>query len=185
MKRVLSFFVTLLSFIALFIPGYAVAESAYILQPGDVLDVSVWKEPDLHREVLVLPDGTLSFPLIGSVNTSNKTVKQLAAIVTEKLSVFIPNPVVTVSAKQLLGNRIYVLGKVNRPGEYPVNRHVDVLQALSMAGGLNLYAEGEDIQIVRREKGEQISISFQYETVSEGDLTQNIILKAGDVVLVP
>lgn len=185
MKRAANFFVALLWLCAVFVSSHAMAEIGYALQPGDILEISVWKEPDLQREVLILPDGGLSFPLVGGISTANRSVEDLTAEITGKLSKYIPDPVVTVSVKQLLGNRIYVLGKVNRPGEYPVTRNVDVLQALSMAGGLNPFAQGEKIQVLRRENGTQTSIPFQYEAVEKGDLKQNIVLKAGDIVLVP
>lgn len=185
MKSLPHFCTALLSLFALLFSGSAIAETEYTLQPGDILEISVWKEPDLQREVLILPDGGLSFPLVGSLSTTNRSVGNLTAEITKKLSKYIPDPVVTVSARQLLGNRIYVLGKVNRPGEFPVSRNVDVLQALSMAGGMNPYAQGDSIQVLRREKGVQRSIPFQYEEAEEGDLEQNIVLKAGDIVLVP
>lgn len=185
MKRAANFFIALIGMSILLGSGYAMAKPEYALQPGDILEISVWKEPDLQREVLILPDGGLSFPLVGGLNAANRSVADLTAEITEKLSKYIPDPVVIVSARQLLGNRIYVLGKVNKPGEYPVNRNVDVLQALSMAGGLNPYAVGDKIQILRRENGEQTAIAFEYGAAERGDLKQNIVLKAGDIVLVP
>ena len=170
--------------VVLIYTGSTAAES-YKLQPGDILEVSVWKEPDLERDVLVTPDGTISFPLVGGVDASKMSVEELSSEIASKLEKFIPEPVVTVSLKQMLGNRIYVLGKVNKPGEYVVNRNVDVLQALSMAGGLNPFADGGEIQVLRRQDGEQTSMRFSYSAVEEGDLQQNRILLPGDVILVP
>jgi polysaccharide export outer membrane protein len=157
----------------------------YRLQPGDILEVSVWKEPDLQRDVLVTPDGTISFPLVGGVDASSLSVERLAAEIAQKLKKFIPDPVVTVSLKQMLGNRIYVIGKVNKPGEFVVNRNVDILQALSMAGGLNPFADGGAIQVLRRQDGKQTSMRFSYEAVEKGNLAQNRMLLPGDVILVP
>lgn len=158
----------------------------YTLQPGDVLEISVWKEPDLQRDVLVRPDGGISFPLVGDIDTSGLSVTALAAVIKKRISQYIPDPVVTASLKQMMGNRIYVIGKVNKPGEYPVIRNVDVMQALSMAGGINPFGQGDEITILRRVDGAQQSIPFNYDDVESGrDLEQNIILRPGDVVVVP
>lgn len=158
---------------------------SYSLQPGDILEVTVWKEPDLQREVLVAPDGGISFPLVGQVDTTGMSIKQLNTIVKDKIAKYIPDPIVTVSIKQMLGNRIYVLGKVYKSGEFVVVQNVDVLQALSMAGGLNPFADRSDIQILRRGDKGQTSTTFSYDAVEKGDLSKNIILSAGDVILVP
>jgi len=165
---------------------HALARGGYSLQPGDVLEISVWKEPDLQREVLVRPDGGISFPLVGNIKTKNNSVQGVNKEITARLAKYIPDPVVTVSLKQMLGNRVYVVGKVLKPGEFLVNRNIDVMQALSMAGGLNPFAAGDEIKILRRVGGVQKSIPFRYEGVVNGkDLAQNIVLKPGDVVVVP
>ncbi len=165
---------------------HTLARGGYSLQPGDILDISVWKESDLQREVLVRPDGGISFPLVGNIKTKNSSVQDVNKEITSRLSKYIPDPVVTVSLKQMLGNRVYVVGKVLKPGEFLVNRNIDVMQALSMAGGLNPFAAGNEIIILRRVGGVQKSISFHYEGVVNGkDLAQNIVLKPGDVVVVP
>ena len=171
--------------VLVFVAGIVPADDVYRLQPGDVLEVSVWKEPDLQREVLVRPDGGLSFPLVGNIDANGQSIQGLNEEISSRLSKFIPDPVVTVSLKQMLGNRIYVMGKVNKPGEFLVNRNVDVLQALSMAGGLNPFAETGKIQVLRRRKGVQSSIPFSYQAVEKGDLAQNIVLQPGDIILVP
>jgi len=165
----------------------ATATLPYVAQPGDILEISVWKEEGLEKEVIVRPDGGISFPLVGQLDVKNKSLQQIEELIKEKLSQFIADPVVTVSAKQLLGNKIYVIGQVNRPGEYPINRYVDVMQALSMAGGMTAFASVNNIIILRRdEQGKQKAIEFEYGEVEDGDdLEQNIILKPGDVVVVP
>jgi polysaccharide export outer membrane protein len=164
----------------------AVANDKYLLQPGDILEISVWKEPDLQREVLVHPDGRISFPLVGSIMAKGRTIQTVNSSIASRLEKYIPDPVVTVNLKQMSGNRIYVVGKVLKPGEFLTNRNVDVMQAIGMAGGLNPFAEGDEILILRRVNGVQQSIPFDYEKVVEGvDLTQNIVLKPGDVVVVP
>lgn len=158
----------------------------YRIQPGDVLRVSVWKEQDLLSEVLVRPDGGMSFPLVGDVRASGRTIDELRTLVDERLSEFIPDPSVTIAVKQIGGNRIYVLGKVNRPGEFAFSQPIDVMQALSLAGGATSFAALDDIRILRRENGKQTARRFRYSEVERGrDLEQNILLKSGDTVVVP
>jgi polysaccharide export outer membrane protein len=162
------------------------AGNDYVLQPGDTLTVSVWKEPDLTGEQLVRPDGGISLPLVGNVDASGHTADQVRAAIDQRLRKYIPDPAVTVSVKQAFGNQIFVLGKVTRPGQYPINRPVDVMQALSIAGGATPFAALNDIRVLRREGGKQISIPFHYHDVERGRrLEQNIVLQSGDTVVVP
>ncbi len=158
----------------------------YRVQPGDLLVVSVWKEKDLQAEVLVRPDGGVSFPLAGDLNASGRAIEGLRLALTERLKAYIPEPVVTVAVKQIGGNQIYVLGKVNRPGQFPFSSPVDVMQALSLAGGTTPYAALNDIVILRRENGRLEAIPFHYSQVERGrDLAQNVLLRSGDTVVVP
>lgn len=167
-------------------PIAAAGDTGYMLQPGDILEISVWKEEGMQGEVLVRPGGGLSFPLVGDVVAEGRTIPQLSDEITEKLKAYIPDPVVTVSLKQIQGNIVYVLGRVNRPGEFPFIRKIDVMQALSKAGGMTPYAEVEKIKILRRADGTLQAIMFNYEEVEKGArLEQNILLESGDVVVVP
>ncbi len=162
------------------------AEDSYQVQPGDVLQVSVWKEEDLQREVVVRPDGGISFPLVGEVAAAGRGVEEIRGAISSRLNKYIPDPVVTVAVSQIVGNKIYVEGKVNRPGEFVVTRQVDVLQALSMAGGMNVFAAQNDIKVLRRVDGRQVVFPFRYADVVNGEnLGQNIVLQTGDIVLVP
>ena len=159
---------------------------AYKVQPGDVLAVSVWKEPDLQREVLVRPDGGFSFPLTGEVSAMGKSVVEIQGELERRIEKYIPDPVVTVSLQQIQGNKIYVVGKVNRPGPFIMTDQVDVMQALSLAGGTTTFAGLDDIKVLRREGGTQRAIPFHYGEVADGEnLEQNIVLQSGDVVVVP
>lgn len=159
---------------------------AYRVQPGDVLVVSVWKETDLQSEVLVRPDGGMSFPLVGDVQASGRTVDELRSVVDGRLRKFIPDATVTIAVKQIGGNRVYVLGKVNRPGEFAFSQPIDVMQVLSLAGGATSFASLDDIRILRREQGRQSALRFRYSEVEKGRaLDQNILLKSGDTVVVP
>jgi polysaccharide biosynthesis/export protein len=159
---------------------------AYRLQPGDVITVSVWKEQELQNEVLVRPDGGFSFPLAGDVDAIGKTVDEIRAVLVERLKRYIPNPVVTVAVKQIGGNRIYVVGRVNRAGDFPLSSPLDVMQAIALAGGATPFAAINDIVILRRQNGEQQALHFHYSDVARGrDLSQNVLLQGGDTVVVP
>jgi polysaccharide biosynthesis/export protein len=160
--------------------------NAYEIGPEDVLEIVVWKEDGLRKEVLVRPDGGISFPLIGEVEAVGKTAGQLQAEITQRLSKFIPRPSVNVSVLKTASYKVYVIGKVNKPGEFTLGRRVDVLQALSMAGGLTPFAAGDDIRILRKRNGKDQTFLFDYAKVQRGtELGQNIELRSGDTVVVP
>ena len=162
------------------------AEPGYQIGPEDVLEISVWKEDGLRKDVLVRPDGGISFPLVGEISAVGKTAGQLEAEITEKLNRFIPQPAVSVAVLKVTGNKIYVIGKVQRPGEYVAGRYIDVLQALSMAGGLTPFAAENKIKVLRKEDGKDTVLPFQYSKIRNGEnLEQNVMLKGGDVVVVP
>ena len=162
-------------------------DTTYTVKPGDMLQVSVWKEPELQAPVLVQPDGKFSFPLAGQLDANGKTVAQLQKEIGVRLAHFISDPVVTVSLTQINGNKVYVLGQVQKPGSFVVNPSVDVMQAISMAGGTTPFAALGSIKILRRTAGgSQEALPFNYNDVAHGkDLEQNVILQAGDVVVVP
>ena len=159
----------------------------YTVKPGDTLLVSVWKEPELQRPVLIEPDGTFSFPLCGQIDAHDKTVGQLQQEISRHLGRYITDPVVTVSLQKISGNRVYVIGQVKTPGAFVVNPRVNVIQAISMAGGTTPFASLGSIKIIRRTAtGGQEALPFNYNDVVHGnDLSQNITLEAGDVVVVP
>lgn len=179
---------TLLAGAALASPALASPpEQPYTVKPGDVLKVSVWKEPELQGPVLIEPDGTFSFPLCGLIDARDKTVAQLQQEISTKLSRFISGPVVTVSLTKISGNRVYVIGQVTKPGAFVVNPRVNVMQAIAMAGGTTPFASLGNIKIIRRSaSGGQEALPFNYNDVVHGnDLSQNVTLEAGDVVVVP
>ena len=158
----------------------------YSIQPGDLLEISVWREEYLEREVVVQPDGRISFPLVGTLTAAGSTVDEVQVRVAERLGQYIPDPVVTVSIKEIRGNRVYVLGQVNKPGQFIMNPTVDVIQALALAGGTTPFAELNDIKILRRSGDVQNLIEFRYGDIARGrNLGQNIVLQSGDVVIVP
>lgn len=178
--------VTLL-LISVFGASNALAEdSDYMVQPGDVLAVSVWKEIDLQQVVVVRPDGKFSFPLAGEMVAAGRSVNGITQDLIEGISPYIPDPVVTVQVQQIVGNKVYVLGKVLRPGEVLMTQQLDVMQAIAQAGGMATFAEENKISVIRRENGGQSSIPFRFGDVKYGrDLEQNILLRPGDVVVVP
>jgi polysaccharide biosynthesis/export protein len=159
----------------------------YLLQPGDTVTISVWKEKDLETEALIRPDGGLSFPLVGDVQARGHTLRQVRDTIAERLKPYIPDPVVTVAIKQIGGNQIYVLGRVNRPGGYPFSQPIDVMQALSLAGGTTPFAKLNRIVILHRDaSGAEHSVRFHYADIAHGrDLAQNVLLHSGDTVVVP
>ncbi len=167
--------------------GVFAQDNFYKLQPGDLLVISVWGEESLHAETPVRPDGYISFPLADDVEASGKSVAELRSALAGKLKKYIPDPVVTVMTMDLRGNTVYVIGKVNRPGPFQVQRQIDAVQALSMAGGMTAYASANKISILRRDpNGKQKSIPFEYGDIEKGqNLEQNILLQPGDVVVVP
>jgi polysaccharide export outer membrane protein len=156
------------------------------VKPGDTLLISVWKEEDLVQEVLIRPDGGYSFPLAGDLSAAGKSVERISQELTQRLERYIPDLVVTVAVTAINGNKIYVIGQVNNPGAFVMNPRVDVMQALSMAGGTTPFAELNDIKILRRTGSGQTVLPFRYSDVARGrNLEQNIMLISGDVVVVP
>lgn len=161
-------------------------DAAYLVQPGDSLTITVWKEQDLQGEFLVRPDGGLTFPLAGNIEAAGHTVDQIRTVLTTRLAKYVPDPVVTVTVKAVNGSMIFVVGKVNRPGNFALVRPIDVMQALSLAGGATPFADVNGIRVLRREDGRQLVFRFRYDDVRRGrDLAQNILLRSGDTVVVP
>jgi len=158
----------------------------YAIGQGDVLFISVWKDESLTRDVVVLPDGTISFPLIGTMMAEGRTIDDLKKEIASRIKRFVPDPVLSVSVKSVNSMYIYVTGRVYNPGRFPLNGNVNVLQALAMAGGLNPFADNNGIRIIRDEGGKSSVFEFRYNDVVKGKmLEQNIVLKRGDVVVVP
>jgi polysaccharide export outer membrane protein len=166
--------------------GVVITDPAYVIGPEDALDISVWKDETLKSAALVRPDGGISFPLAGDFIVAGKTASQVRDELVKRLEKFIPEPVVTVSVVRVASYRIYVIGRVNKPGDIQTGRNIDVLQALSIAGGMTPFASEDDIRIIRKVDGKTVSIPFEYSRIRKGgDLSQNITLKSGDVLLVP
>jgi polysaccharide export outer membrane protein len=160
--------------------------SEYIIGPGDLIGISVWRDENLTRTVVVLPDGKISFPLVGELVAEGKTVTQLKQETEKALSRYTADSAVTVEVKQSSSMIIYVIGRVNTPGKQLLFANTNVLQALAMAGGTNPFAKSNKIKIFRQHEGKTAMFAFNYNEVMEGrHLETNIELKRGDVIIVP
>ena len=166
--------------------GIATGAELYQVGPGDVLEISVWRDDTLSRELIVPPDGILSFPLIGDVDVANMSVGQIRSAIKKKLAEYVPDAAVSVMLKQINSLRAYVIGQVKDPGVYPITMDTRVMQLLSMANGLTPFAAERDIHILRNKNKTIEKISFDYKAVLKGNnLEQDILLQRGDVIVVP
>jgi polysaccharide export outer membrane protein len=164
----------------------AQANGEYHVGPGDTIQISVWKEPEVSAVVVVRPDGKISVPLVNEITVSGKTPMEIQEMVTQGLSHFIKDPNVTISVRDIQSRKVYILGEVNRPGSYQILQPTTVLQLLTEAGGLRLYAKEKDIYILRMENGKQRKFPFNYKDAVGGkQLEQNILLEPNDTVVVP
>jgi len=167
-------------------PAFATEDPAYVIGEQDVLNVNVWKEPEVSRTVPVRPDGKISLPLINDVQAAGLTPTQLGMAITEKLRKFMAEPQVTVIVTAINSQRIYIVGEVNRAGAFPMLPNMTVLQALSSAGGFTQFADLKDIYVLRHQDGKQVKFPFNYKDVIKGKSPeQNIFLKPGDTIVVP
>ncbi len=160
--------------------------ATYLLSPGDVVMVSVWQEDSLRQEATVLPDGSITFPLAGRINVAGLDVTAVEKQVAAKLEKFLPDPNVSVVVKSIAGNMVYVQGKVIKPGPVQMAGPTAVLQALSMSGGLDKFADESEIKVVRGTGASQKILPVRYKDLVSGrDMSTNIQLQAGDTLVVP
>lgn len=174
------------------------AQAAYRLQPGDTIQVSVWQEPKLDRQLVVAPDGTVAMPLVGHVSAGGRSAQQVEKAIRAKLQTQYTSELdVTVSLvaqppekveeeDEKIEPSFFVMGEVNKPGEFLIKKRITVLQALAMGGGLSAFAAQRRIQVHRKVDGEDAIFQFDYRAFENGrDVTGNISLRPGDVVVVP
>lgn len=167
-------------------PKAATADPNYVIGPQDILDVSVWKEPEVSRSVPVRPDGKISLPLLNDVQAAGLTPGQLMTDIATGLGKFMTNPEVTVIVTQINSQHVYILGEVTRSGGYVLLPGMTVLQAISNAGGLTQFANSKKIYVLRQDGAKQDKLFFNYKDVLAGKhAEQNILLKSGDTVVVP
>jgi len=164
----------------------ASADGDYHVGPGDVIAILVWKEPDASSSVVIRPDGKISLPLVNDLSVVGKTPMEIQDIISKKLSPFIKTPNVTVTVKEINSKKVFVLGQVNRTGAYQITQPTTVLQILTEAGGLQAFANGKGIYVLRTENGKQTKLPFNYKDVVKGEkIEQNVLLRPGDTVIVP
>lgn len=172
------------------LPFAALADGVpYTLNPGDVIKVSAFDDVRLDRELVVLPDGTVSYPVVGEIQATGMTVNELQAVITKGLIAkgFLNDAaVVDASVTRTAGYTLYVIGQVQRPGAFTTLANIDVMQALSLAGGLTPFASKSGIKVLRVENGKQTVVPFDYGDVEDGEnLGSNVFLRPGDTVVVP
>lgn len=172
------------------LPFSAYADGApYTLNPGDVVKVSAFDDVRLDRELVVLPDGTVSYPVVGEIHATGMTVNELQDVITKALikkGFLNDGAVVDASVTQTRGYTLYVIGQVQQPGAFTTMANIDVMQALSLAGGLTPFASKSGIKVLRIENGKQIVVPFDYGDVEDGEnLESNVMLRPGDTVVVP
>ena len=177
---------TLFALMTLMMTNVALSAERYLLNAGDVLDISVWNEESLQKQLIVLPDGKISFPLAGELQAQGQSVTDLQSALKKKLTEYLADPVVTVSVANVSGNTVHIMGKVLKPGNFMMSKSTDVMQALSMAGGLSPYAEENNIIVLRRRGEKQQVLPVHYAAIKKGqELNTNILLQSGDVIVIP
>jgi len=165
---------------------HAPANSGFYLGPDDLLEISVWNDETLSKQVIVRPDGKISFPLIGDILVQGRTVEEVRQEIENKVRAYVPDAPLTVMVIRVSSPKVYVVGKVVKPGVYIMSEPLRVIQALAIAGGVTPFSDNDDILIIREENGRQKIMKFDYSRVADGKaLKQNIYLKPGDTVVVP
>lgn len=158
----------------------------YTILPNDTLEVFVWKEPELSRTVLVRPDGRISLPLIQDLQAAGLNPEELKRNIETGLKEYVDVPNVTVIVSQIQSYRVFVTGKVARPGALMMEKPISVLQALSLAGGFAEFANTAETVIIRGSGEDSTLFRFNYPEVIKGkNFSQNMLLRSGDVVVVP
>jgi len=163
------------------------ADDAYKLLPGDRLQISVWREDVLDREVTVLPDGSITFPLVGRTVVQGKSTPEVEQAIVEKLETYLAEPVVTVTVSQAAGYRVYLVGQVENPGPVVLDGPTTISQILSLAGGFGRFAELNDIRVLRGLGETAEYLSFDYDKLISGEdaMSATMLLEPGDVIIVP
>jgi polysaccharide biosynthesis/export protein len=158
----------------------------YVIGAGDVLQVFVWKEAELTREVTVRLDGRITVPLLGDIEAAGRAPQQLGDELEKSLSRFVESPRVTVAVTHPTSTRFFVMGQVGKAGEFPLSAKTSVLQGLALAGGFREYAKTDSIVIIRQEGKGQLVIPVNYKRLEDGkDISQNVMLRPGDTIVVP
>jgi polysaccharide export outer membrane protein len=160
-------------------------EEFYVIGAGDVLNISIWKEPTLSGTVKVRPDGFVTLSLVNEVQVVGMTTAQLRKVLEDKYKEFTVDPFVTVRLEAIASSEVFLLGQVNRPGALPLNGNETLLQILTRAGGLAIFADRSNLRVVRREGDKITEYIVDYDAIIKGDLKQDILLRPGDRIIVP
>jgi polysaccharide biosynthesis/export protein len=172
------------------IPAFAQQSGGYALQPGDKIEISVWQDPSLSRQIVIAPDGMISLPLVGHIRAAGLTLQALEKTLSKSLSKnYKTTPQVTVMLSEVTSggsSQVFVTGQVNQPGTYPITSGMTVVQAIALSGGLGKFAAKSRIQIHRRVSGGEKVFLFDYSEFESGsNLKGNIPVQPGDVIVVP
>jgi polysaccharide export outer membrane protein len=168
------------------LPAGVTPPPGYVIGPDDQLSVVYWREKDMSADVVVRPDGLISLPLLNDVQASGLTPEQLRASITKGATKFVEEPTVSVVVKAINSRKVFITGQVAKPGPYPLGAPTNVLQLITLAGGVAEYADKDKIVVLRNENGKQTTFRFNYKDVTKGkNLAQNIELRPGDTVVVP
>lgn len=157
----------------------------YVIGAGDVLNVNVWKEPSLSGTVKVRPDGFVTVPLVNEIQVVGMTTAQLRKVLEDKYKEFTVDPFVTVRLEAIASSEVFLVGQVSRPGAFPLNGNETLLQILTRAGGLSVFADRSNIRVVRRDGDKITEYIADYDGIIKGDLKQDILLRPGDRIIVP
>jgi polysaccharide export outer membrane protein len=168
------------------IDGGVQTPPSYVIGPGDVLGVVLWRQEGMSGDVVVRPDGKISVPLLDDVHASGLTPHQLSQLIQQTATRFVQDPNVTVIVRQINSRAVYITGRVARPGRYPLNGSTSILQLIAMAGGLAEWANEQNVVLMRPDQDQFVTHRFNYKDVIERkNLAQNIELEPGDTVIVP
>jgi polysaccharide export outer membrane protein len=166
--------------------GSSNSSDSYVIGPGDILSIDVWKAPELSKQVTVPLDGNISLTLVNEVKAAGLTSAQLRNLLTRKYADYLETPTVSVTLVESRSKRIYLLGEVTRPGEYVLEKNVTIVQAISLAGGPSEWANTSDVRLIRRIKGIERHFRVDYDAILSGkDVSQNILLKPEDTIYLP
>lgn len=167
-------------------PSAMTPPGEYRVGPSDVLNVSVWKQPDLTLGLIpVRPDGKISLPLLGDIEVEGLTALEINEVITERLKEYVNDPEVTVVVVQVNYPLVYMIGEINRPGPVPIRQNTTMLQVISLAGGFTPFADRDDIHVLRREGDKEYRIRFDYDKAvkGKGD-AKDLFVRPGDVIVV-
>lgn len=160
--------------------------SGYRIGEQDLLNITVWKEPELSGPVVVRPDGKITLPLVNDIQAGGLTPAELRDLLREKLRPFVTVPEVTVAVREINSRKVFVIGQIAHEGSYRINSSTTVLQIIAEAGGLNEFANRKRIYVLRKENGAHLRLNFNYDKVVKGkDASQDVLLRPGDTIVVP